>query len=128
LAGLYGGYPRGSFNGKPAEFKVVSDTFLAATVPLGATTGFITVTTQKGTLTSNEKFQIIHGRGEGKDVDHEDRKAEFVLPAGSEKNHEGYRSRRTAICAARFLRSLQQRDHAKDARGPGPALSKNFII
>jgi uncharacterized repeat protein (TIGR03803 family) len=68
------GATRVSFNGKHAEFKVVSDTFLTATVPPGASTGFITVTTQKGTLTSNKKFQVIHGQGEGRHVDDEDRK------------------------------------------------------
>ncbi|MBZ5572768.1 MAG: hypothetical protein LAO09_12930 [Acidobacteriia bacterium] len=47
-----------SVNGTPAKFKVVSDTFLKATVPDGATTGFVTVTTLNGTLTSNKPFRV----------------------------------------------------------------------
>jgi uncharacterized repeat protein (TIGR03803 family) len=47
-----------SFNGTPATFKVVSDTYLTANVPSGATTGFVTVTTPKGKLTSNKKFRV----------------------------------------------------------------------
>jgi uncharacterized repeat protein (TIGR03803 family) len=47
-----------TFNGTPAQFTVVSDTYLTAPVPSGATTGFITVTTPTGTLKSNKKFQV----------------------------------------------------------------------
>ncbi|MBZ5573821.1 MAG: hypothetical protein LAO09_18300 [Acidobacteriia bacterium] len=47
-----------SINGTPAAFTVVSDTFLKATVPPGATTGFVTVTTPSGTLTSNKPFRV----------------------------------------------------------------------
>jgi len=47
-----------SFNGIPATFTVSSDTYLEATVPAGATTGFVTVTTSTGTLTSNQQIQI----------------------------------------------------------------------
>ena len=47
-----------SFNGIPATFTVGSDTFLKATVPAGATTGFVTVTTPTGTLTSNKQFVV----------------------------------------------------------------------
>jgi len=47
-----------SFNGTPATFKVVSATFLKATVPSGATTGPVTVTTPGGTLTSNQPFRV----------------------------------------------------------------------
>jgi uncharacterized repeat protein (TIGR03803 family) len=47
-----------SFNGTPAAFTVVSDTFLTATVPAGATTGSVTVTTPSGTLTSNKQFRV----------------------------------------------------------------------
>jgi uncharacterized repeat protein (TIGR03803 family) len=46
------------FGGVPATFTVSSDTFLAATVPLGALTGPITVTTSGGTLTSNKNFRV----------------------------------------------------------------------
>jgi uncharacterized repeat protein (TIGR03803 family) len=48
-----------SFNGIPGSFTVVSDTFLNATVPNGATTGYVTVTTPSGTLTSNVPFHVI---------------------------------------------------------------------
>jgi len=48
-----------SFNGTPAAFTVTSDTFLAATVPDGATTGYVTVTTSSGKLTSNMPFHVL---------------------------------------------------------------------
>jgi hypothetical protein len=49
-----------SFNGMPAaSFGVVSDTGMFATVPAGATTGPVTVTTPTGSLTSNENFTVI---------------------------------------------------------------------
>jgi uncharacterized repeat protein (TIGR03803 family) len=48
-----------SLNGTPASYTVVSDTFIRATVPPGATTGFATVTTPSGTLTSNVPFRVI---------------------------------------------------------------------
>ncbi len=46
-------------NGTPATFTVVSDTFIRATVPAGATTGVVTVTTPSGTLKSNVPFQVM---------------------------------------------------------------------
>jgi uncharacterized repeat protein (TIGR03803 family) len=46
-------------NGIPASFTVISDTYLRATVPVGATTGYVTVTTPGGTLTSNVPFHVI---------------------------------------------------------------------
>jgi uncharacterized repeat protein (TIGR03803 family) len=46
-------------NGVPANFTVVSDTFIEATVPTGATTGHVTVTTPGGILTSNVPFYVI---------------------------------------------------------------------
>lgn len=48
-----------SLNGTPMSFKVVSDTYLTATVPSGATTGYVTVTTPSGVLKSNVPFQVI---------------------------------------------------------------------
>jgi uncharacterized repeat protein (TIGR03803 family) len=48
-----------TLNGTPMNFTVVSDTFLKATVPPGATTGYVTVTTPGGTLTSNVPFQVL---------------------------------------------------------------------
>jgi len=47
------------FNGTPANFTVESDTYIRATVPAGATTGYVTVTTPSGTLTSNVPFRVI---------------------------------------------------------------------
>jgi uncharacterized repeat protein (TIGR03803 family) len=47
-----------SFNGTAASFTVKSDTYLVATVPNGATTGFVTVTTPGGALTSNRQFRV----------------------------------------------------------------------
>jgi uncharacterized repeat protein (TIGR03803 family) len=48
-----------SINGIPASFTVVSDTFIEATVPQGATTGYVTVVTPSSTLTSNVPFRVI---------------------------------------------------------------------
>jgi uncharacterized repeat protein (TIGR03803 family) len=48
-----------SLNGIQASFTVVSDTFIRATVPSGATTGYVTVTTPTGVLTSNVPFHVI---------------------------------------------------------------------
>lgn len=47
-----------AFNGTPANFTVVSDTYIKATVPAGATSGYITVNTPTGTLTSNVVFHV----------------------------------------------------------------------
>jgi len=48
-----------SFNGTPAAtVKVASGTYLVATVPAAATTGYVTVTTSSGTLKSNVKFIV----------------------------------------------------------------------
>jgi uncharacterized repeat protein (TIGR03803 family) len=47
-----------SFNGTPATFTVVSNTYLTATVPDGATTGLITVVTPSTSLTSNRIFLV----------------------------------------------------------------------
>ncbi len=48
-----------SFNGMPSTATVVSGTYVKATVPAGATTGFVTVTTSAGTLTSNRPFVVM---------------------------------------------------------------------
>jgi uncharacterized repeat protein (TIGR03803 family) len=49
-----------TFNGLPAtSFTVDSPTYLLATVPSGATTGPVVVTTPTGTLTSNRNFSIL---------------------------------------------------------------------
>ena len=47
-----------SFNGTPATFTVRSETHTTATVPVGATTGKIMVTTPSGVLQSNRTFLV----------------------------------------------------------------------
>jgi uncharacterized repeat protein (TIGR03803 family) len=50
-----------TFNGVAAtKFTVVSDTYMTAVVPSGATTGSVVVTTPGGALTSNVSFRIIN--------------------------------------------------------------------
>ena len=46
------------FNGTPATFTVVSNTEITTTVPTGATTGIVEVTTPSRTLKSNVKFRV----------------------------------------------------------------------
>ena len=46
------------FNGVSAQFTVDSDTYLTATIPTGATTGYLTVATPSGTLKSATKFKV----------------------------------------------------------------------
>jgi uncharacterized repeat protein (TIGR03803 family) len=58
LGGGLTGTSNVSFNGTPATFTEVSDTYLKTTVPSGATTGFVTVTTPGATLTSNQQFRV----------------------------------------------------------------------
>ena len=48
-----------SLNGKAASFVVVADTYMTATVPSGATTGPVTVTTSGGPLASKQSFRIL---------------------------------------------------------------------
>jgi uncharacterized repeat protein (TIGR03803 family) len=52
------GATRVTFNGTPATFKVVSGTELTTTIPSGASTGKVEVTTSSGTLTSNVNFRV----------------------------------------------------------------------
>jgi uncharacterized repeat protein (TIGR03803 family) len=47
-----------SFNGTAASFTVVSDTEISTTVPAGATSGLVQVTTPSGTLNSNVLFRV----------------------------------------------------------------------
>ena len=47
-----------TFNGVAAEFRVESDTYIKATVPLGATTGTVSVVTPSGTQNSNPQFVV----------------------------------------------------------------------
>ena len=48
-----------TFNGTAATFTVVSNTEITATVPTGATTGTVEVTTPTGILKSNPAFQVL---------------------------------------------------------------------
>lgn len=49
-----------TINGVPAtSFKVVTDRYMTAVIPTGATTGPVVVTTPTGTLTSNHNLQIV---------------------------------------------------------------------
>ncbi len=49
-----------TFNGVPAtNFSVKTDTYMTATVPAGATSGPVVVTTPTATLTSNPSFQVL---------------------------------------------------------------------
>jgi uncharacterized repeat protein (TIGR03803 family) len=52
------GATRVTFNGTPAEFIVVSPTRIKATVPSGATSGTIQITTPSATLSSNVPFLV----------------------------------------------------------------------
>jgi len=47
-----------TFNGTPATFELISPSALSATVPTGATTGFVSVTRPSGMLKSNTKFRV----------------------------------------------------------------------
>jgi uncharacterized protein (TIGR03437 family) len=47
-----------TFNGTPATFTVVSATEIKTSVPVGATTGPLVVTTPGGTLSSNVIFRV----------------------------------------------------------------------
>jgi hypothetical protein len=50
-----------TFNGiAAAKFTVVSDTYMTAVVPKGATTGAVVVTTPTGALSSNRGFKIAN--------------------------------------------------------------------
>ncbi|MCX2740613.1 IPT/TIG domain-containing protein [Pontibacter anaerobius] len=49
-----------SFNGTSASFTVVSDTEITATVPNGATTGLIAITTPDGTAISTEEYTVLY--------------------------------------------------------------------
>ncbi len=47
------------FNGTAVGFTVASSTEIKTTVPVGATTGKVTVITPKGTLKSNIVFRVL---------------------------------------------------------------------
>jgi uncharacterized repeat protein (TIGR03803 family) len=48
-----------TFNGTTASFKVISDTYIRAKVPTGATTGTVEVVTAGGVLKSNAPFLVL---------------------------------------------------------------------
>jgi uncharacterized repeat protein (TIGR03803 family) len=52
------GATRVTFNKSAAQFKVVSNSEIIATVPSGATTGPVEVTTPRGNLKSNLSFTV----------------------------------------------------------------------
>jgi uncharacterized repeat protein (TIGR03803 family) len=52
------GTSRVTFNGVPASFVVHSDTHMTATVPSGASSGWIRVSTASGTVRSRKIFRI----------------------------------------------------------------------
>ena len=56
--GPYLGATSVKFNGTSAAFRVPGSEFITTTVPTGATSGFISVTTPGGTATSKEKFTV----------------------------------------------------------------------
>jgi uncharacterized repeat protein (TIGR03803 family) len=58
LGGELNGTTSVSFNGTNATYRIVSDTFISATIPAGATSGFVRVVTPTGTLKSAQKFQV----------------------------------------------------------------------
>jgi uncharacterized repeat protein (TIGR03803 family) len=49
-----------TFNGVAAAFTVESDTYIQATVPVGATTGVVSVATPSGTLNSYPQFAVTN--------------------------------------------------------------------
>jgi uncharacterized repeat protein (TIGR03803 family) len=53
-----GGTSKVTFNGVPAKYVVQSDTHMTATVPKGATSGWIEVTTASGTVKSRKAFVV----------------------------------------------------------------------
>jgi uncharacterized repeat protein (TIGR03803 family) len=56
------------FNGVTAKFALTGTTFLMATVPAGASTGLVTVTTGTTTLTSRQKFTVHNAWSSGKAI------------------------------------------------------------
>jgi uncharacterized repeat protein (TIGR03803 family) len=48
-----------ALNDQAVSFSAKSDTLIIATVPPGATSGFVTVATPSGTLTSNVPFRVL---------------------------------------------------------------------
>jgi len=48
-----------NFHGTSASFSVVSDTYLTATIPAGATSGYVSVSTAQGKLKSKRPFAVL---------------------------------------------------------------------
>ncbi len=59
LGTAIGGATSVTFNGAPASFTVSSSSLITTTVPAGATTGRIEVTTPHGTIRSNVRFRVL---------------------------------------------------------------------
>jgi uncharacterized repeat protein (TIGR03803 family) len=61
--GIFGNGFRGTssvrFHGTSASFTVISDTYITAVVPTGATTGRVSVAAPGGSLSSNSKFRVL---------------------------------------------------------------------
>ncbi len=57
LGSGFSGTTRVTFNGTPASFRVLNDTYLTAQVPAGES-GFVLVTTPSGTLVSSKVFKV----------------------------------------------------------------------
>jgi hypothetical protein len=59
LSGVgFGNVTAVKFNGVSASFEILSPTSIRATVPMGATTGKVTATSQAGTVTATKKFTV----------------------------------------------------------------------
>ena len=48
-----------SFNGTPASFTLVSETYITATVPVGSTSGPLTVTLGGSSLSSSTAVRVV---------------------------------------------------------------------
>lgn len=59
ILGPVGGVTRVTFGGTPATFQAVSGTAITATVPAGASTGRVRVTTPGGTYSSIQVFRVL---------------------------------------------------------------------
>jgi hypothetical protein len=53
------GAVRVSFHGTPTKFTVISPTEIKTSVPVGATSGYVTVTAPKRELKSNVFFRVV---------------------------------------------------------------------
>jgi IPT/TIG domain len=98
----YTGATSVTFNGTSAPFTVTSDVEIVATVPTGATTGPISVTTSGGTGTSATDFTVLPPTPHGRSVSLALRGS---LVASGQVNAGGF-----AACEANVLVGIQRRD------------------